>query len=676
VSDHGDVLGLVLLVVLVSAAAVAAVELRRLALPGWTAAPARLAEAIAGIAVVVLVAQLLGSVGLFRWWALVLGLCLAAGTAGAVRRRLQSRIAAASLSDLRVAVPSSRAAVALAALVVVAGLTRAIQAAFDALHVGMLSYDTLWYHLPFAARFAQTGSLTGLHYVGNGPTTFYPANGELVNAVGMLLFHGDLLSPGVNIGWLALALLGGWCVGRPYGAAPATTAAVCVTAFLPVLGGAQAGTAGTDVAVLALLVAAVALLVNAPRSIAAVAFAALAAGLAAGTKLDAWAAAVVLVVPALVGARGRRIAAAVAWAVGLFVGAAFWYIRNLATVGNPFPWFGRFASLPTTSTPTDCGTTSVAHYLGHTGVLVSQLPSALGARWWLVLGLAAVGTASALLSSQALIRSLGAVTVVAAAAYLVTPATAGGHDARCFSFNTRFATPAVALGLILLPLALAPLKHGSLLSVIALGVTLVLTVHPARGAAAVVVACALVAAVLYLGTGAGRAVPATVNAALVVAVAAAALVLARHEQQLYAAGRYGAVPYSDPVAQIVHRLRFVRSSRIAYVGLSEAYPLYGADLTNRVDDLARRRRARYVAYSTCRSWLDALRAGRYRYVVTAHESTADSPAAGWTRRDAGARMVLASPPHLFHRGSYWTWQLFELDPERTFAPANACGGQA
>src|SRR5947207_11583724 len=333
-NGSGSLIGLLLLVTLVCAAAVAAVEVRRLLLPGWAGAPARLAESVAGVAVVVLVAQILGGVHLFRWWVLVLAVCEAAGVAALARRRLAPRIAPSPLADLRAPAESSRPAVALAVLVVTFALTRSIQAAFDALHAGILSYDSLWYHLPFAARFAQTGPLTGLYYVGNGPTTFYPANGELVHAVGMLLFHSDVLSPVVNIGWLALALLAGWCVGRPYGAAPATTAAVCVTAFLPVLGGAQAGTAGTDVAVLALLVSSVALLVNGQRSLPAVALAALAAGLAGGSKLDAWAVAVMLGLPAVAGLRGRRAAGALVWAGGLVAGGAFWYVRNLVIVGN------------------------------------------------------------------------------------------------------------------------------------------------------------------------------------------------------------------------------------------------------------------------------------------------------------------------------------------------------
>ena len=87
---------------------------------------------------------------------------------------------------------------------------------------------------------------------------------------------------------------------------------------------------------------------------------------------------------------------------------------------------------------------------------------------------------------------------------------------------------------------------------------------------------------------------------------------------------------------------------------------------------ARRDKARFIEYSTCRDWLAALARGRYNYVVTAHEGTSDSPAAKWTGRYPGVRELLASAPGATHRGRHWTWQLFRLDPTRPVDPAAAC----
>jgi hypothetical protein len=618
---------------------------------------------------VILVSELLGAVGEFRRWPLVVAMALVATLASALAGRGRASM------NVPEAPGNDRASVAIAVIAVTAVASRSLQGALDAWHSGMSSFDTLWYHLPFAARFVQDGSLTGLHYVGNDPTTFYPANGELVHAIGMMLFHSDVLSPVVNVGWLALALLAGWCVGRPYGVAPATMLATCLVAFLPVMGGAQAGTAGTDVAVLALLVSAVALVVNDPGSPARLAVAALAAGLAAGTKLDALAIVVALGILAVVVNRGRGRAVGLQWVAGVALGSVFWYARNLLHVGNPLPWLGGSVGLASTSPPTDCGTTTVTHYLVHPGFvsahIVPQLPAALGARWWLLLALAAVGTTAALLSRSPL-RALALVAVVAAFAYLATPASAGGHEASCFAFNTRFATPALALGLILLPLASSARRLGPLLTVVALAIALALTVHPSHELAAVLGACVLAAGVCFVALGTSRALPRSVAVALVVAVAVVVALAGRHEQRAYARDRYVGTNFSDPVAPIARGLRRVHHARIAVEGLVENYPLYGPDISNRVAYPARPEAAHFLPFTSCHGWLAALSAGGYDYVVTARESSAESPAAAWTRRYPGARELLSSGPGATYRGARWTWQLFQLDPTRRIDLARAC----
>jgi hypothetical protein len=299
----------------------------------------------------------------------------------------------------------------------------------------------------------------------------------------------------------------------------------------------------------------------------------------------------------------------------------------------------------------------------------------LGARWWLVVVLAAVGTVAALVSPRVPLRGLGVVALVTAAAYLFTPATGGGHDARCFSFNTRFATPALALGLILLPLAFAKTRLGPLLSVVVLALTLALTVHPSHEFAPLAGAFVLLAGVCLLGTRIRRALPRRTSVALAVALALLAVLGGRHEQRAYAQFRYDRATFSDPVAPIAGRLRHVHKARIAVVGLAENYPFYGADLSNRVGYPARRDEARFLPYPTCRGWLLALDNGRYDYVVTARESTADSRATAWTRRYPGARELLGSAPGTTHRGAHWTWQLFRLDSARQIDPDAACASQ-
>ena len=664
--------GVVLLALVAAAAAVTGAAAGRRLLGSWTGAPARLADAVAGVAVLILVMQLLGAVGGLRRAPLVVVLVVLAAAAAALARRRRGVVA-----DTPQAPRPSRAAVAVAAVALALLVGRAVHAARVAYGSGIVSYDSLWYHLPFAATFAREGSVTQLQYVANGPTSFYPANGELVHTLGMLLFRGDVLSPLANVGWLALALLAGWCVGRPYGVAPATLVAVGLVAFLPVLGGAQVGTAGTDVALLALLLSAAALVVNAPRSPAAHVVAAASAGLAVGTKLDAWAPALALAVAACVVGGRRRGAAAAAWLGGIVVFGGLWYGRNLAVAGNPFPWFGGSLGLPTTTAPTDCGRTSLAQYLGRPGFLSShvlpQLPGALGARWWLVAALAVAGIAAGLLDARGPVRVLAVAALASLAAYVVTPATAGGAEASCFGFNTRFATPGLALGLILLPIAIAPGRRRPLLWTVALAVAMFLTTPPPRGdAAALAVSIALVAAVsCFAAFGERRrAVPAVL--AVLVALTAAAATAGRREARAYERHRYAATTFSDPVAEVLPRLARVRHARIAVAGIAEAYPFYGAALSNVVDYPARRDGARFVEPGSCRAWLEALSRGKYDYVVTAREGTRAAAAAKWTRRDPAARELVRSPPGATNRGRPWTWQLFRLDASPD--AASACGG--
>ena len=154
----------------------------------------------------------------------------------------------------------------------------------------MGSIDTLWYHLPTAARFVQDGSITDLHYVDPGAiVVFYPATSPLLHGIGILFFGNDLLSPLINLGFLALALLAGWCFGRPFGVAPVTLTATAVLLATPGFVATQPGGAYNDVVGLALLLASLAVLVNSEHGrnrtgIAALGVAALAAGLALGTK--------------------------------------------------------------------------------------------------------------------------------------------------------------------------------------------------------------------------------------------------------------------------------------------------------------------------------------------------------------------------------------------------------
>ena len=256
----GYLLAIALLATFAAPPALAARELRRRLLPGWSGAPAVLAVAVVWLAIVVVLSEALGAVGLFRAWALVTASLLA----GAGLRRMARRLPARPPGEVVAGRPAPRAErwVAFAAALLVAGQW-AVPARIS-LGQGMTAPDTLWYHMPFAARFVQDGWLTHLHFVEVEPlTAFYPANSELLHAVGIALFDShDVLSPLVNLAVLGLAMVAGWCIGRPYGVAPLTVIATSVALSLPILWGVNAGQAGNDATGLAFFLATVALVAN------------------------------------------------------------------------------------------------------------------------------------------------------------------------------------------------------------------------------------------------------------------------------------------------------------------------------------------------------------------------------------------------------------------------------
>jgi hypothetical protein len=377
----------------------------------------------------------------------------------------------------------------------------------DALDRGIFNFDSLWYHLPFAVDMAQSHSVTGLHYTETVFTNwFYPQNGELLHADGILLTHRDTLSLFLNFGWLALAFLSAWCIGRPYGRGPLTVVAAGVLLECHTLVVREPGAAKNDLMAAALLLAAIAILVNAdwgtrlargwgwpgrvrrpvfrvdrsPRGAdpgaknpaldratpgpAPLVAAGLATGLAVGTKSTAVAMAAALTVAVVVLApAGRRWAAAGWWFGAAFAGGGYWYLRNLVISGNPLPQVEHLGpiSLPHPERlQSGRPDFSIVHYATDTGVwrdyFEPGLNQAFGALWPLVLAGAVAGGLLALIWGGSRVRRwMGGVALFGMLAYVFTPLSAAGAEGAPvgFAINIRYAIPALLAGLTLLPLA-------------------------------------------------------------------------------------------------------------------------------------------------------------------------------------------------------------------------------
>jgi hypothetical protein len=225
----------------------------------------------------------------------------------------------------------------------------------------------------------------------------------------------------------------------------------------------EPGAGKNDLMAAALLLAAVAILVNAERKPGwSIAAAGLAAGMAVGTKSTALAMAAVLTLAVIVLApKGRRRAAAIWWLVAGLAGGGYWYLRNLVVAGNPVP---QVESLGPISLPhperlqEGRPDLSIVHYATDTGVWHEYfgpgLHEAFGALWPLVVVAAVAGGLAALLWGRPrVLRWVGAATLVGLLAYAFTPFSAAGADGEPvgFAINIRYALPPLLAGLTVLP---------------------------------------------------------------------------------------------------------------------------------------------------------------------------------------------------------------------------------
>ena len=640
---------------------------RRILLPGWDGAPARLAEVVIAIGTATLTLEVLGIVGELRLGPVLTAFAIEGSIGWYFAHRWGRNghaTAPGPTGALRPEEPRVTKLTALVATTIVVADWAA--RTVDALHHGMITPDTLWYHMPFAARFVQLGSVTSLHYVDPDPVTvFFPANSELIHSLGILLIGNDFLSPLVNLGWLALGLLAAWCIGRPFGASATTLTGAALLFSTPGLVGTQAGGAYDDIVGLALLLSVVALLVHrdkfsGPTELASLGIAGLAGGLALGTKytMIVPVAALTIVVSALAG-RHQRIRQGGLW-LGLVLGAGgYWYLRNWAAVGSPLPSLHlKLGPVSFPSPPVSEPTSTVAQYLfdGHAWgrFMLPGLRLSYGPVWPVVLGLAAGGLLLTLLAPRSRWTwSLGAVGALTGLAFLVTPQflTAYGGP-YFFPYNVRYADPALVLGIVLLPLSphLATRRWQTGLLTLYAAALLVTQLDPTLwpdglhlGSFAVSVSrtdalFGLLIGLIALVVG-GILVfhrrRATLRTVVVAAITVVVVGGGYSVQQSYLRDRYN----HRPVPNIDTRAQHIRNARIAVSGfLTQAeYPLYGRDNSNYVQYIGvRGAHGAFRPVRTCGQWRRIINAGHYDYVF---EFSEPSPAAHWTSGDPSAHLV-------------------------------------
>ena len=141
-------LGVLSLVLICGSLLLGAGALLRRYLDGWSGALASLAQSLIAVAMLVGILEVLGAVGLFRLVPIVLA-CVAVGVGTAVRSRPVASRGAPEETDARTRVLATVAV--LAAATVAAEWASPTLQAYD---LGIHTFDSLWYHLPWAAGFA------------------------------------------------------------------------------------------------------------------------------------------------------------------------------------------------------------------------------------------------------------------------------------------------------------------------------------------------------------------------------------------------------------------------------------------------------------------------------------------------------------------------------------------
>jgi hypothetical protein len=668
-------LGAAELALLVGFATLGAATVRSRLLLGLSGAPVHLATGIIALALLIWSAEILGSFGLLQpvpyLVAIVgVGIGLRLGLGGGWG--CPSRAAASSFSPReppRTATnfsgekpsqreghphPPSQGAVLMALAIAAVALIKFGIDVRSKLMTGMTGFDSTWYHGPFAAGFFQSGDTWGLHFIApQFLAWFYPANAEIFHAVGMLAFGRDVLSPLLNLGWFVGCLIACWCIGKPYRLAPWSLALGAVALSLPVLSD-QAGEARNDIVGIFFLLAAVAVVLNAwsarvegERGLptGALLVAGLAAGLAAGTKLNFLLPAAVLVLGlAIVAPAGKRRGAFAAAGLAALAGGGYWYLRNLIHTGNPLPWFDHLGPVSLPAPDQALGGReghSVLGYLTDGSVwsdwFLPGLHGGLTLLWPLIGALALAGLLLCLgRRSSPVLRVAGAVGLAAATAWLIAPTSASGPEgvARGFESGLRYLVPALVLGLTVLPVALLPRvarRRGPPIAEDAA------QRRPSTWGAPAAV------------TGpAGQRVPLALTLILLVAIA-----IGYPVQRHYLQSRYANPTFATPGLNAAFRwANAISGARIATTSTRQ-YPLYGTDLSNHVQYIGEEQpHGGFTAPTTCPQWRRLLNAGRYDYVVTSRDRIEQGkppypPTTRWTEAPQATPISKTPPTVIF-----------------------------
>lgn len=467
--------------VFLGAGAVVSVSLTRVLFPAWRGSPAVVAVAMIALGWALGLGQLLGAVGGLRRAPLLAAALVSAAAVALACRRVEvatarpaedaegfsSPVGGSSVAETEAAAPQPAL---LVATVLVVALVAAVWTAATVVTArrGIYDPDSLAYHLPFATLFAQTGFAdpTGFRFP-TAPIQFFPANDELLSALGLVLTRSVAFAVVKNLLFGGLVLVAAHAIGKAFGAGLLSVSATAVVLGLPAVAFSQAGEAMNDTLPLLVLVGGLALLAHAGDRPAPYVLALAGAGMAYGSKYSAIIGSIAVGLLALVLLWRRLPAHRVRWG-GLGVVASLamggsWYLRNAVVYGSPVPpthlALGPLR-LRTITTEAAEDSYSVVWYLVRgraLGQLWDGLGQGLGPLFLLVLAAALVGAVVGLRSGDGVRRGLSILAIVTAIGYVTLPGSAyggGGNPGAGFVTNLHYAMPALVISVVAAAVAL------------------------------------------------------------------------------------------------------------------------------------------------------------------------------------------------------------------------------
>ena len=646
---------------------------RRLA-PSWRGPSFVLAVIVTAVAGLVVATVLVGLPGLLSAWTVTLLLVvLAATVALLVPAPSPGGVQTAGMGD---AAPIP--AVLLASVSVALAIGGALTGVWERVGTGMTGFDSTWYHGPIAAEMIRTGETLSLHFTApQFLTWFYPHGSELLHAVIGSAWGGDLPSLFVNVAFLLGSLLAAWVLARPWGglSVPVAVAGVALVLGTTAAFADQFGEARNDLAGAFFLLSGVALLASRGRSVdegpGTAVLIGLAAGLAAGTKLNFVPPALVLALgPALIASAGFRLKAFGAALGGAILAGGFWYLRNLIESGNPLPWTAgdRLFGLELPGPIQETGGREAGSVLDYAldGPVISDwfipgLGDGLGPVWPVVLLLGLAGVLLAIFRPAGPgLRIGGLVGLALLISWFVGPTSASGPEGEPLGFvsGLRYLVPGLAVGLALLGPASAGRGRwfGWTILVLTALMSITLTLDGRAWDWFEILVFILVAALVVLAIWIGRGLsggsirlsrPAVVVGAIVGVVAL--VVVGFQVATKYDRDRYRSPSFT--VAGLDRAFEWASQGGEGAIGTTatRSYPLRGPDLTRTVSyPGVRTPDGGLTAATDCRTFRRLVNEGGYRYLVLSldREGVArEYPReVRWVEGDPAARLLFRQPP--------------------------------